>query len=313
MKTLPARLGIAAAILIGSTSYLFGDLGDVIAAALKDAASHYQAPPHYSNPSDYSPYTPAPLKADPVSRNQHAYDVGYRVGQDDFHHHLSKHFTRHPDLYDKATHDSFASGYERGYDVARDRDRREQQYRPPRTSPRHVESPLYPSGYYPYSAPPKNADKETRSRHGYEVGYRIGQDDYHHGHSKHYTRHPDMYDKDTQHNFALGYEHGYDKARNLDRKAESAAAARRLVASVKQGRVVITQGGRTVSSLKTAAPNVETYRFTPGQKQIVIKSRGNHGPATVELFDVHSGVLRDKVLAYAIRGGRPSWARGMED
>ena len=122
-----------------------------------------------------------------------------------------------------------------------------------------------------------------------------------------------MYDKGTQHNFSLGYEHGYDKARALDRKPQSAASARRLVASVEQGKIVIRQSGRTVATLRTAAPNIETYRFTPDQKQMVIKSRGNHGPATVELFDVKTGVLRDKVLAYAIRGGKPTWARGMED
>ena len=34
---------------------------------------------------------------------------------------------------------------------------------------------------------------------------------------------------------------------------------------------------------------------------------------TVELFDVRTGTLRDKVLAFAIQNGQPEWARGMQD
>ena len=86
-----------------------------------------------------------------------------------------------------------------------------------------------------------------------------------------------------------------------------------MTAVVGQGQVTVMQGGQEVSTLRTAAPNVEAQHFTPGQQQIVIKSRGNHGAANVELFDVRTGVLRDKVLAYAIENGQPAWARGMED
>ena len=85
------------------------------------------------------------------------------------------------------------------------------------------------------------------------------------------------------------------------------------MAAVGQGRITVKDGGRVVCTVRTAAPNVETYRFTDGQRQLVVKSRGNHGPATVELFDVATGVLRDKVLAFAIKNGRPEWARGMQD
>ena len=35
--------------------------------------------------------------------------------------------------------------------------------------------------------------------------------------------------------------------------------------------------------------------------------------ATVELFDVRTGTLRDKVLAFAIENGQPEWARGMQE
>lgn len=84
-------------------------------------------------------------------------------------------------------------------------------------------------------------------------------------------------------------------------------------ASVEQGRVRILRDGRTVATVRPAMPNVERYKFTNSNQQIIIKSRGNHGPATVELFNISDGSLADKVLAFAIKGGKPSWARGWED
>jgi len=79
--------------------------------------------------------------------------------------------------------------------------------------------------------------------------------------------------------------------------------------TVGPGTVTISENGQTVSVLRTAAPNVEAADFTgPGQEQIAIKSRGAHGPATLELFDTRTGQLRDKVLAYAVKDGQPAWA-----
>ena len=147
------------------------------------------------------------------------------------------------------------------------------------------------------------------------MGFRVGQDDFYGGHTKHFTRHKDLYDADTHHKFALGYEHGYDKARAHAKPAPAAAPSHSsgLSASVGQSKISIRDGGRALSTIHTAAPNIERYVFVNGGNQIVVKSRGNHGPATVQLPDVRTGVLRDKVLAYAIKGGQPSWARGMED
>ena len=36
--------------------------------------------------------------------------------------------------------------------------------------------------------------------------------------------------------------------------------------------------------------------------EIVVKSRGNHGPAAVELFDTRTGILKDKIMAFADSG-----------
>ena len=83
----------------------------------------YRATSDYYS-SGYYPYSrPAPTQS-VSSQKAHAYDVGYRVGQDDFHHNRSKHMDQHKNLYDSATHDAFRDGYEAGYDAARRRGKR---------------------------------------------------------------------------------------------------------------------------------------------------------------------------------------------
>ena len=300
--------------LLASTCLLYSEsLKDALLDALsRDSSSHYQAPSNYSNSGSYSPYAPPPPDADPRARNQHAFDVGYRVGQDDFHQHLKAQISRHENLYDRGTADAFGSGYHTGYDRAKSDAARVNHHQRPQVNSGHTKSGNYPSGYYPYSPTPKDANPQQKSRHAYEVGYRVGQDDFHHGHSKHYTKHAELYDRDSKHDFAQGYEHGYDKARAHTRSNQSPEAGA-IRASVGQGKVTISQGNKVISTIRTASPNIERHFFTRGNKQIVIKSRGNHGPATVELFDVQTGSLRDKVLAFAIRNGQPEWAAGLQD
>ena len=77
------------------------------------------------------------------------------------------------------------------------------------------------------------------------------------------------------------------------------------------GSVTIMEGSSRVSTLQTASPNVEQTRFISEQEQIVVKSRGNHGPATVQLFNSRSGRLEGTVMAYEIKNNQPSWAAGM--
>jgi hypothetical protein len=84
-------------------------------------------------------------------------------------------------------------------------------------------------------------------------------------------------------------------------------------ATVIQGGLEISSGGQTVSTIKTALPNVERWDFVSNGTQIIAKSRANHGPASVELFDAPTGTLRDKVLAFAIKDGQPAWAADYAD
>lgn len=65
--------------------------------------------------------------------------------------------------------------------------------------------------------------------------------------------------------------------------------------------------------IRTQLPNVEKWEIINRNTEIVIKSRGDHGPAAVERFDTQTGVLKDTVMAYTVRNGQPEWAQGFED
>lgn len=84
-----------------------------------------------------------------------------------------------------------------------------------------------------------------------------------------------------------------------------------LTAEIAGGSVIIREGGRVLSSFRTASPNVEQTRWRDGQELIVVKSRGNHGPATVQMFNSRNGNELARVMAYDIRDGQPDWAYGM--
>lgn len=75
----------------------------------------------------------------------------------------------------------------------------------------------YSSGYYPYSAPPRNESLSVQKAHAYEVGFRVGQDDFHHKRPKHMDQHKSLFDDATHDSFRDGYEAGYDAARRSKR------------------------------------------------------------------------------------------------
>ena len=93
--------------------------------------------------------------------------------------------------------------------------------------------------------------------------------------------------------------------------ANNAGFSQPLTSVNGQGTVTIMEGNRRVSVCRTASPNIEQTRWQSEQDQIVVKSRGNHGPATVQLFDTRSGRQLGTVMAYELANGGPAWARGM--
>jgi hypothetical protein len=60
--------------------------------------------------------------------------------------------------------------------------------------------------------------------------------------------------------------------------------------------------------------NVEKWKLVQDDTAIAIKSRSDpYGPAAIELFDVDTGKLIQRVMTYQIAAGRPAWLRGFED
>ncbi len=85
-----------------------------------------------------------------------------------------------------------------------------------------------------------------------------------------------------------------------------------LTAQTGPGSVTILEGSRVVTSIRTASPNVERTYWQAEQEQIVVKSRGSHGPATVELFNSRTGAKLGTAMAYEAADG-PDWARSMAE
>lgn len=108
-------------------------------------------------------------------------------------------------------------------------------------------------------------------------------------------------------------ERTYGAYRPATDRERRAASDDKLKVDVGQGQVRLTRGGETVAVIRPAMANVEKWRLVDDDKKIVVKSRGNHGPASVEMFDTRTGALKDKILAFAIQDGEPSWAKGMGD
>jgi len=192
-----------------------------------------------------------------------------------------------------------------------------------------LEQALNEVNYTPSSySPGKNYAQNHRD--AYNKGYEMGRLDARRNLSNNYGRYNFKFTGATANPFKHGYEVAYRNYRphyvssyqrgnysqsysHQDYRARETQGRGNYRAVVAQGGVKITQNGQQVSFLRTASPNVERQHFRNNKRQIVVKSRGNHGPATVEAFDTRTGVLKEKVLAYAIQHGQPAWARGMQD
>lgn len=184
--------------------------------------------------------------------------------------------------------------------------------------------------YNPVNYSPGKSYAQTDSQ-AYNHGYRAGKTDALQQRDHNLSRHRSEFNTVSRAVFKNGYNTAYrnymphhttsyqpnnyspDYSRRDYQSRPNKGNAGPIEASVGQGSITITQGGRKLSRITTASPNIEKHHFIHGKKQIVIKSRGNHGPATVQLFDTKTGVLKGKVLAYAIEHGQPAWARGMQD
>ena len=152
---------------------------------------------------------------------------------------------------------------------------------------------------------------------GYQLGFEKGREDGQGGKSRTPDRHSSLYSEADRGEFFRGYEDGYTlgikPGADLGGVNAPVAFGQPLVAMPGKGEVTIKEGNQTISVLKTALPNIEETKFIVEQEQIVVKSRGNHGPAMVELFQTSNGAALGAVKAFEIKNGQPAWAAGMGD
>jgi hypothetical protein len=83
---------------------------------------------------------------------------------------------------------------------------------------------------------------------------------------------------------------------------------------IEQSSVRVLRDGKTLSVIKPKLPRVEQWKLVQNDTAIVIKSRSsNQDPAAVELFDISTGALKERLMTFSLYTGQPTWARGFED
>jgi hypothetical protein len=78
--------------------------------------------------------------------------------------------------------------------------------------------------------------------------------------------------------------------------------------SVEEAGVRVLRNGMTVCLIRTQFSKVEGWQLINDNREIVIKSRSQRGPAAIELFDTRTGILKGRVMA--VQDERPAWAEG---
>ena len=145
----------------------------------------------------------------------------------------------------------------------------------------------------------------------YELGMEKGRADGRAGLSRTPDRYSVSYPAAEVDAFKQGYEVGYHAGIRPGDARGHPVYGPPLTAKVGEGEVKIYEGERKVSVCQTGRPFVEKTKFINEQQQIVIKSRGNHGAATIELYDTATGKMKAQVMAYDAADGDPAWAAGM--
>jgi hypothetical protein len=75
--------------------------------------------------------------------------------------------------------------------------------------------------------------------------------------------------------------------------------------------VAVCDHGKVIANLESAKGFIEAWDFTKDGERVVIKSRGAHGSATIELFPLHNGPPEASVQAY--EKNLPEWAAAFAD
>ena len=82
---------------------------------------------------------------------------------------------------------------------------------------------------------------------------------------------------------------------------------------VVKGGVNIRRDGKLLSQPRTKFPDVRGWKLVRQNAAIVVKSGVGREPSLVELFDVRTGRMLEKVKATAIKDGKPGWAKNFAE
>jgi len=77
------------------------------------------------------------------------------------------------------------------------------------------------------------------------------------------------------------------------------------------GKITICQKGEVLTTVSTTKAFIEQWGFTADGLRFVAKSRGAHGPATIQLFAFHGTKPLAEIAAYVDK--LPDWARPYKD
>jgi hypothetical protein len=73
--------------------------------------------------------------------------------------------------------------------------------------------------------------------------------------------------------------------------------------------LVLYAGGARQAEFATEKGIIESWRFVDGAKRVATKSRGLHGAASVELFDIASRRRVAAIQAFEIKESSPAWVK----
>ena len=78
------------------------------------------------------------------------------------------------------------------------------------------------------------------------------------------------------------------------------------------GGLEISENGELISRVRCPAP-IQRWVFVKNGLYLVVKCGNPAGPATIQLFDSRTAILRDSVPADQVLDGRPAWAACLAD
>ena len=119
-----------------------------------------------------------------------------------------------------------------------------------------------------------------------------------------------MYSQADRRDFFRGYEEGYNRGiKQQGQATQLPSYGQPLRAQINGNKVRVYEGNKLVSIANATLPHIERTRFIDEQNKLVVKSRGSHGPARLQLFNARNGRQLASIPAY--QKPKPQWAKGM--